>query len=76
MFKVFFKNIFTEVDNKTFDGVKILAFISVFTALGLAIFSVTVLKQPFSFQDYGLGAAALFAGVGVSLGLKKDSNVN
>lgn len=65
---------FTEVDNKTFDITKVLAVVSIVTAIGLAIYSVVSQGQPFNYQDYGLGTAALFAGVGVALGLKKDSN--
>lgn len=67
---------FTEVDNKTFDITKVLAVVSVGTGIGLAIFSVVAKGQEFNYQDYGLGTAALFAGVGVALGLKKDTNVN
>lgn len=64
---------FTEVDNKTFDITKVLAVASIATGIGLAIFSVGFNGQEFSYQDYGLGTAALFAGVGVALGLKKDT---
>ena len=70
------KDWFTEIDNQTFDVTKALAVISILTAIGLAIFSVVFKGQAFSYQDYGLGTAALFAGVGVALGMKKDSNVN
>lgn len=66
---------FTEVDNKTFDITKVLAVASVVTGIGLAIYSVVVRGEPFDYNNYGLGTAALFAGVGVALGLKKDSNV-
>lgn len=64
---------FTEVDNKTFDITKALAVVSVLTGVGLAVFSVVFKGQLFNYQDYGLGTAALFAGVGVALGLKKES---
>lgn len=64
---------FTEVDNKTFDITKALAVISILTAIGLAIFSVVIKGQIFNYQDYGMGTAALFAGIGTALGLKKDS---
>jgi len=64
---------FTEVDNKTFDITKVLAVLSIATGIGLAIFSVAYKGQAFNYQDYGLGTAALFAGVGVALGMKKES---
>lgn len=66
---------FTEVDNSTFDITKALACVSIISGIGLAIFAVTYKGQPFNYQDYGMGTAALFAGVGVALGMKKDSNV-
>jgi hypothetical protein len=65
---------FTEVDNKTFDITKVLAVFSIGTGIFLAIFSVVYKAQAFNYQDYGLGTAALFAGLGVALGLKKDSD--
>jgi sensor histidine kinase regulating citrate/malate metabolism len=71
--KTFLKQIFTEVDNSTFDLTKILAMISILSAVGLAIFSVVYHNQTFDMQNYGLGTSALFAGVGVALGMKKDS---
>ncbi len=64
---------FTEVDNKTFDITKVLAVISIVAGIGLAVFSAVYKGQAFSYQDYGLGTAALFAGVGVALGMKKES---
>ena len=67
---------FTEVDNKTFDITKALAVVSIVAGIGLAIFSVVYKGQDFNYQDYGLGTAALFAGVGVALGLKKDTDKN
>lgn len=67
---------FTEVDNKTYDITKGLAVLSIVTAIGLAVYSVVSQGQPFNYQDYGLGTAALFAGIGAALGLKKDSNVD
>lgn len=65
---------FTEVDNKTFDITKMLAAVSIITAIFLAVYSVMWLGNEFNYQDYGLGTAALFAGVGVAMGLKKDSD--
>lgn len=63
----------TEIDNSTFDVTKALAVLSVLTGVGLAIFSVVYKGQAFDYQDYGLGTAALFAGVGIALGMKKDT---
>jgi uncharacterized membrane protein YeiH len=71
--KKFLKQIFTEVDNSTFDLTKILAMISILSAVGLTIFSVVYHNQALDMQNYGLGISALFAGVGVALGMKKDS---
>lgn len=71
--KKIFNDWFTEVDNKTFDVTKLLAVLSIVTAICLSIFSVVYKGQEFNYQDYGLGTAALFAGVGIALGMKKES---
>jgi hypothetical protein len=71
--KKIFKDWFTEVDNNTFDITKALAVVSILSGVSLAIFAVVSKGQVFNYQDYGLGTAALFAGVGVALGMKKDS---
>ncbi len=74
MIKKIIKDWFTEIDNKTFDVTKFLAVVSIMTGIFLAIFSVVYKNQAFDYQDYGLGTAALFAGVGIALGMKKDSS--
>jgi hypothetical protein len=64
---------FTEVDNKTFDITKVLAILAIVAGVGLSVFSVVYKGQAFNYQDYGIGTAALFAGVAVALGLKKET---
>lgn len=66
---------FTETDNKTFDVAKVLAVLAILTGIILAVFSVVYKGQEFSYQDYGLGTAALFAGVGIYMGMKKETDV-
>jgi len=73
--KKIIKEWFTETDNETADVTKVLAAIAIITGIGLAIFSVVVLGKEFNYQDYGLGTAALFTGVGMAFGLKKETNV-
>jgi len=70
------KDWFTEIDNQTFDVTKALAVVSILTAIGLIAYSIIYKGQVFSLQDYGIGMSALFAGLGVALKLKKDSNAN
>lgn len=72
--KKLLEQLLTEVDNHTYDLVKILALISVIVGLGLMAYAVIRQNQPFSFQDFGTGVGLLFAGVGVALSLKKESN--
>ena len=69
----FFKHLFTETDNVTFDATKVLAALSILTGLGLAIVSVVYKDAPLDMQDYGTGLGLLFAGVGAALGFKKES---
>lgn len=73
--KKFLSHLFTEADNNTFDLTKILAFISIIVGLSMVVFSVVKNAQPFVFQDFGIGVGALFTGLGVALGFKKESNV-
>lgn len=71
--KALLKNIFTEPDNATFCIVKIGAGFTVIYALATAGFHHLYLKEVFVIQDFGVGMGAVFAGVGIALGLKKDS---
>lgn len=71
--KKLLSHLLTEVDNHTYDLVKILALISVLVGLGLMAYAVIRQNQPFSFQDFGTGVGLLFTGVGVALSLKKES---
>lgn len=73
--KTFLTHLFTEADNHTFDLTKILALLSIIVGLSMVVFSVVKNGQPFIFQDFGIGVGALFTGLGVALGFKKESNV-
>ena len=66
--------LFTEADNKTADLTKVLAMPAIVDGLALASYAVVVQKAAFSFQDFGTGVGILFAGLGVVLGFKKESN--
>lgn len=67
----------TESDNETFDVTKALAALSILAGIVLAVVSVVWKDAPLNMQDYGIGMGALFGGLGVALGLKKETcNVN
>ena len=68
----FFLNWITEPDNKTFCPVRFLSIAAVveFLALSVHVFYRT---GAFDMQAYGVGFAALIGGVGIALGIKKDS---
>ena len=67
----------TESDNETFDMTKALAALSILAGIVLAAVSVVWKDAPLNMQDYGIGMGALFGGLGVALGLKKETcNVN
>jgi len=74
--KRFISNMFTEPDNETFDIARVLAAMAVLTGLFLSIVGVIYKNVPINMQDYGIGIGALFAGLGIALGVKKDSDVN
>ena len=68
-----FRQLLTESDNRTHDIYRYLAVGSIAVGLGLNVYAV-VKGQPFDMQAFGIGTGALFAGVGVALGLKKESS--
>lgn len=71
--KKFIKNILTGVDNETHDVAKVLAVVSVLVAIGLTIYEVAFKDKAFDIIAYGTGIAALFAGLGAALYMKKDT---
>lgn len=71
MFKII-KQLFTEPDNQTFCPVRLVAVLGVFQYLGLSI-AHYVQHHIFDPQGYAIGFGALVGGVGVALGVKKDS---
>lgn len=73
--KKFFTQLFTEVDNQTFDVAKVLGAVAIVVGLSLAGYSVIKGGKDFSVTDFGTGMAALFAGVGVAMGFKKDTPI-
>jgi hypothetical protein len=68
----FIKNLFTEPDNHTFCPVRLIAIVGAFQYLALAIANYTQ-HGAFDPQGYAIGFGALLGGLGVALGLKKDS---
>lgn len=70
--KKFLRNIFTEPDNQTFCPVRLLALVGSFQYFGLNI-ARYVQHGVFVPQDFAVGFAALLGGVGVALGIKKDT---
>ncbi len=66
------KQLFTEPDNETFCPVRIVAVMGVSQYLGLTVANY-VQHAAFDPQAFALGLGALLSGVGVALGLKKDT---
>ncbi len=67
------RELLTESDNVTHDLYRYLALGSILTGLALQVYAIGWRGQPFDMQTFGIGVGALFAGVGVALGLKKES---
>jgi hypothetical protein len=74
MFKDVVRQLMTESDNTTHDLYRYLALAAICVGLGLNIFSVVYKAQLFDMQTFGIGTGALFAGVGIALGLKKEGD--
>lgn len=72
--KKFLNDMFTEVDNRTFDLSKVLAVMAVINGLGLTIYEVVWKGTTFNMESYGLGVGLLFGGLAAVLTFKKESN--
>ena len=70
--KQFFVQIFTEPNNHTFCPVRIIGVFGALQYLGLCVANYWQ-HGTFDPQAYAIGFGALLGGLGVALGLKKDS---
>lgn len=70
----FLKNLMTEPDNQTFCPVRLVAILGSLQYLGMAL-AHYIQHHVFDPQGYAIGFGALIGGVGVALGLKKDTKV-
>lgn len=71
--KVFLTKLFTEIDNATPDLAKYLAAITSIDFLFNQTWDTVVNKVAFNANAFGVGGAALFAGIGVWMSMKKDT---
>jgi hypothetical protein len=71
--KDFLHKMFAEVDNATPDLAKYAAAITSLDFLFNQTWDTVVNKVAFSATSFGTGAAALFAGIGVWMSMKKES---
>lgn len=55
------------------DDGRVAAFLTVMGFIACAVYSVAAKGHPFDPQAYGIGAGALFAGIGALFGLRKDN---
>ena len=72
--KKFLNDMFTEVDNRTFDLSKVLALVAVVNGLALTVYEVVWKGTTFNMESYGLGVGLLFGGLAAVLTFKKESN--
>lgn len=68
------KKAFTEIDNETWDLSKILAAITIITAIGLTVYTVVWKEAVFDPNNFGMGLSALFAATAALLKFKKESD--
>jgi hypothetical protein len=73
--KAFLHKLFSEVDNATPDLAKYLAAITSLDFIFNQTWDTVANKVAFNAVQFGTGAAALFAGVGVWMSMKKESPV-
>jgi hypothetical protein len=71
--KGFLTKLFSEVDNATPDLAKYLAAITAIDFIFNQTWDTVVNKVAFNAMQFGTGGAALFAGIGVWMQMKKDT---
>jgi hypothetical protein len=71
--KKWLSDVFTEPDNKTICPVRIIAIIGALQYLGLGV-AHYVQHHIFDAQNFAVGFGTLLGGIGVALGLKKDTS--
>lgn len=69
-FQRFFQNLFTGIDNNTFDIARVLWALSCLALIFYAGWNVIVNKQTFNAIDFGGGAAGVLAGGGIGVASK------
>ncbi|CQR43702.1 hypothetical protein THICB3320752 [Thiomonas sp. CB3] len=55
------------------DDARVAAFVLIVSYVALGFWAVVINKQPLDFQNWGIGAGALTAGVGGWFGLRKNN---
>lgn len=73
--KAFLHKMFSEVDNATPDLAKYAAAITAIDFIFNQTWDTVANKVAFNATAFGTGAAALFAGIGVWMSMKKESPV-
>lgn len=70
--KKFLSDIFTEPDNKTACPARLISILGAFQYLGITL-AHYIQHHIFDPQSFAVGFGALLGGIGVALGLKKNS---
>lgn len=65
-------DILTGIDGKTFDEGRVLGFVTVLTFLLLSGLDV-YFTHTFEYEHFGLGISTIFAGIGINLKLKENT---
>lgn len=71
--KAFLNGMFTEPNNQTPCIVRIVSVVGAVQGLGLSGYTVVVQHAAFDLQAFGIGLGAMIGGLGIALGMKKDS---
>jgi hypothetical protein len=70
--KKFIHDLLTETDNATFCPARLIALLGGLQYLGISL-AHYIQHQVFDPQSFAVGFGALLGGIGVALGLKKDT---
>lgn len=55
------------------DDARVAGFLIVLGYIGIAVYNVAIEHHPFDMQQYGIGAGAMSAGIGVWFGVRKGN---
>lgn len=67
-------DVLTTTSGEAIDIVRVMSLVAFAAYLGLAIYDVVFQKNPFRYQDFGIGLGAVITATGVGIKMNTDNN--